>query len=429
MKRKKLLIACSLIAGVIILGAIVTGWMVYSFFTKSIFGFKTVIPAELREPRIILGQDFLARETFLKADQTGTVVGLLRNIGTVDDLAVGELDGKPGLDVVIAGEYGAVIADDTGNKQSLTTYEFEAEKRKIWNFEIPVPHWAVGDFKIIDIEGDHLSEYLARGSIDGAALFAHNGKLIWSIGRTTNEKTSIKDLATGDLNGDGIVEFIVCWDNEDKDENKDSIELFDRAGNQKWSKPLRYEYFQAEVVDVNGDGKNEIIHGDSDMLIRGPQGDVLKTVKMPIYFSNFALCNALGTGKPQILDLQNGAVWLIDFEGKVVARFDAPLSKISVTPTKDDPMTWVGQISAYKAEGTWVKFSDGGPEYLAIVANFVAIDRSLIYVYSAKGQLVYHEIVPAECNAIAVLPEVEGKSAQALLIGCGQNVWRYYPVR
>src|SRR5262245_31393160 len=98
MKRKKLLIACSLIAGVIILGAIVTGWMVYSFFTKSIFGFKTVIPAELREPRIILGQDFLARETFLKADQTGTVVGLLRNIGTVDDLAVGELDGKPGLD-------------------------------------------------------------------------------------------------------------------------------------------------------------------------------------------------------------------------------------------------------------------------------------------------------------------------------------------
>jgi len=91
----------------------------------------------------------------------------------------------------------------------------------------------------------------------------------------------------------------------------------------------------------------------------------------------------------------------------------------------------LGQITTYKAEGTWVKFSDAAPEYLAILANFVGIDRSLLYVYGPQGKLVYHEILPAECKAIAGLPmkKEDGKPAQALLIGCGQNVWRYDPVR
>ena len=391
------------------------------------FGFTPrEIPAELREPRIVLGQDFLTRKVFLQATQTETVTRILSKIGTVDDIAVGELDSSQGIDVVIAGKNGAIITDYSGVKRLHTMYDFEIEKRKFSIFDFPNPHTLLGDIRIIDIEGDQVCEYLGRGSTDGAAIFAHDGKRLWSYVRTLNEKTSIEDLAPGDVNGDGILEFIAGW-NSWNNIDKDRIALLDRYGKQKWTEPVDYIYSQAEVVDVNGDGKNEIIHSNgSNMTIRNAQGSILKVIKMPFYFSHFALCNAPGTNKPHILAVEDGAIWLTDFEGKVTARFDAPLSKVSVTPYKTPPLdiVWDSE-SVYKAKGTLVKFSDTGPEYLAIIANFAVIERSLLYLFSAEGKLVYQEVIPAECNAIAVLPKSEGKMSQALLVGGEQIVWRY----
>ncbi|MCI0666062.1 MAG: hypothetical protein L0220_33825 [Acidobacteria bacterium] len=147
---------------------------------------------------------------------------------------------------------------------------------------------------------------------------------------------------------------------------------------------------------------------------------------MPIYLAKFALCNVSGTRKSYILAVEDGATWLTDFEGKVAARFDAPLSEISVPPHKIPGFDIViDSESIYRAEGTFVRFSKAGPEYLAIVASFAGRERSLFYVYSADGKLIYQEVLPARCNAIAALPKADGKHGQALIVGGGKLIWRY----
>jgi hypothetical protein len=418
--KKKLIIGCSLVASVLLIGLAVVIWLFYSLYAGILFGYKPPeVPAELHDPRVILGQDFLSREKFFRTGRVETATEVLKKIGTVEDIAVGELDGRPGIDVVIAGRYGAIITDRDGVKRSHTQYEFERKNARFGISGSSPAQVLLGDIRIIDIEDDHVCEYLGRGSVNGAAVFAHDGKRLWSYGRFTDGKTYIDDLAAGDVDGDGVLEFIAGWG--------DSIELFNRYGKRNWAQVYDSLYYQAEVVDVDGDGKNEIIHSSgSTLTVRNAQGSLLKDVEMPFYFSHFSLCDAPGSSRPYILAVKDGALWLTDFEGKVVAQFDAPLSKLSANVRKT-PHGEFMEEEVFKSEGTWVKFSDLGPEYLAVIANFAALDRSLLYVYRADGKLLYQEVLPGECNAITALPKSESKLAQVLIVGGEQMVWRYEP--
>src|SRR5262249_33063213 len=106
------------------MGLVVVIWLFYSLHTRRLFGYQPPeIPAELHDPRVVLGQDFLAREMFLRTAQGGAATEVLKEIGAVNDIAVGNLDGRPGIDVVIAGRYGAMIANRDGVIRSHTQYE------------------------------------------------------------------------------------------------------------------------------------------------------------------------------------------------------------------------------------------------------------------------------------------------------------------
>jgi hypothetical protein len=107
----------------------------------------------------------------------------------------------------------------------------------------------MGDRQVVDLEGDGVCEYVARGSIDGAAVFDHQGALLWTYGQYTKENTGIDNLTIGDLDGDGVAEFVVSWD---------GIEVFDKSGNRRSQVKEEYGDSQIEVVDTDGDGKNEL---------------------------------------------------------------------------------------------------------------------------------------------------------------------------
>src|SRR5262252_9310175 len=57
------------------------------------------VPKQLEEPRVVVGQELLRRDVFAHFGFLDSA----RDLGRITDVAVGEYDPHPGLDVVIAG--------------------------------------------------------------------------------------------------------------------------------------------------------------------------------------------------------------------------------------------------------------------------------------------------------------------------------------
>jgi hypothetical protein len=398
----------------ILAGCAALGWFVYSLFTGGLLGYQPPpTPAELKEARIVIGKDFLNRSDFFRSPFLETIKGL----GRINDVAVGEFDPHPGLDVVVAGSNGALVLDRSGAQEGRTIFELQVSNQKIGPFNTPKVDFSIGDIQIVDLEGDGICEYLARGSLDGGAVFDHQGKLLWTYGKYTEGRLFIRDLTVGDLDGDGIAEFVVNWN---------GIEVFDKSGKRRWQVAEEYGAPQIEVVDTDGDGKNEIISVEATLTIRDATGRVIKDVKIPAsYLGHFSLCRMPGKKYPAILGVQDGTLWLFDFEGHTVAQFKAPLSKFDDTVQRMPDGEEVRGTSVYKSKAMWIKLVKDRPEYLAVITEFVAIDRSVFDIFTRSGELVYQEVVPEECLSLAILPPSDPSGLPELLVGGRQTVWRY----
>jgi hypothetical protein len=309
MKHKRLIIGISSALVVFIVLVVIVGWLFYSRFIQPFFVYRSETPTELREPRIVTGDDFLPRTQFLILPKSA-FAARGKSIGSISDIVINKPDQNSTIEIIIAGDYGALIVDQTGTNRAQVQYQFETHKEKIGIFSTTTTNTSLGDMKIIDIEGDRVFEYLARGSIDGAAVFDNQGKRLWGYGKFTKEKTSIDDMAAGDLDGDGIDEFVVAWN---------GIELFDRYGAMKWRQEMKFGASQIEIVDTDGDGDNEIVYSKGDIIIQDKKGLIVRQVKMPTYIAKFDICLLPDKRQPGILAVVDEYVWLTDFKGQVLA--------------------------------------------------------------------------------------------------------------
>ncbi len=336
-------------------------------------------------------------------------------IGSISDIAIRELDPHRGLDIVIAGREGAMVVDRNGAKRSQIRYDFETGEIRLGPFRIRKTYNAIGDIQIVDIDGDGGCQYLARGGFEGAALFDHQGRRVWSYRKNDKDRGSRENVTVGDLNGDGMAEFIV---------SSNGIEAFDRYGKQLWQRAAEYGPSQIEVVDIDGTGKKKIVSIGSKLEIRDESGNEIKSVDSPAgYVGKFSLCVMPNTKTPNIIAVNNGYLWLIDFDGNAVAKFNAPLSEFPDVVEKT-PYGESGTIT-YKAKSVWVRLAKDQPAYLAVINEFAAVDRSVLYVYSSSGKLAYQEVLPEECSSIATLPPENGIGTQDFLVGGSRTVWRY----
>jgi hypothetical protein len=156
-----------------------------------------------------------------------------------------------------------------------------------------------------------------------------------------------------------------------------------------------------------------------------PAGNVaLSATTFVVYLGNFCLSKMPGRKQPVILGVQDGSLWLIDFNGQVVARFDAPLSTFYKTVHQASRSVLSG-TSVYKAKGIWVKLAEDQPEYLAVITEFAGIDRSVLDVYTPTGKLVYQEVLPEDCLSIALLPPEAQSGVAEFLVGGERTVWKY----
>ncbi len=433
MSLKRLIIVISIISAGVFILLVVVGVRVYKSTFSPLLGMHEV-PPELREAKVVTGAALLVKSEFYRVGKgsswrdLGNGNKVKENLDVVQDLAVGQLDGQGGLDVGLAGQVGLTLLDRSGNVTNRINYRFEKAKSRN-----PLEDEREKDrfykMRLLDVEGDGVCEVLASGGLDGIALFDHQGNVVFSRGKDEKGKSSIQEVTAGDLDGDGVQEFIVSWGFEPWQ----GLELLDRYGNSKWRHQEEYSPGETEVADVNGDGKPELVEERAGELnIRDADGKFKEVVKTPVYLWHVSLCPpAKNQGPPKDLAVREGGVWLIDLDGKNYTRYDAPLSHIKLdkprvigVPGLTEQMTFDTE-DVYQAKCVLAELEKDQPKYLAVVANFTALNRSLFYLYDSQGKLIFEEILPEECNAIAILPSENSSGRDEILVSGKKTVWRY----
>ncbi len=368
MSRKRIITIVSIILGCALVLLVVFGVLVYKSIISPLLAWNE-IPPELQKPRVITGADLLVKSEFYqvgKGSSWGDLVDpekLANRLDSVKDMRVGQLDGQGDLDIGLAGQRGLTLLDRQGNLTKRINYRFEKEKSKS-GVETQREKDSFYKMRLLDVEGDGVCEVLGFNGLDGMALFDHQGNVLFSRGEHEEGKPSIHEVAVGDVDGDGVTEFIASWGYEPWN----GLELLDRNGNSRWRHEEELVPGEMEVVDVDGDGKPELVEVNAgDLKIRDTQGGVKSTVTAPVYLTQVSLCPQPNTqGPPRNLAVTKDGLWLIDLDGKNHTRYDAPLSQIKLekprvlgVPGSSDAMT-IDTEDVYRAKGVgWSWKRDG----------------------------------------------------------------------
>jgi hypothetical protein len=304
---------------------------------------------------------------------------------------------------------------------------------KLGPVDIPRQKTTLRDLHFVDVEGDGVTEFFSYSSVDGFALFNHQGQPV--VTRDDDfmfgGKKNLRDILAGDLDGNGTQEFLSSW----YVEQKSQLEAFDMQGHTLWKEKPEFFWNDSAILDLEGDGRPEIIdHSVSKITIFNGRGQQLREIKLPALLGDVDYIWS-GTTKPtpQILDINDGVLRVVDFSGKVILQADAPLSyiklkepkRIEMSPTEPEFVYTKDSVDVYKKYGAWVRWRRDAPAVLAVVAGFSLLERGVFYVYDEKGKLLYHEVLPEEPAGLAVLPLDDKGEANAILVAGENTVWQY----
>ncbi len=372
--KKVLLIGCLTLAGasvvLVVVGVIAGSWR---FFSQIRGTGTSAMPAHLESPAVLVGSGFLVRSSFLWDIR----------LGAVTDIVLADLDPGPGLELGIAGSWGALLrSEDTGTESAVT-------------FSPRAAH-----VDIVDVEGDGVCEYMNRGSwIVDPSLLGHDGRQLWTYGGPSG----VDDMCAGDVDGDGRLEFVVGFN------GGGGVHLLDSKGNRKWQKPDG-NVWHVEIMDADGDRKAAIVHSNAagQMTVRDRLGAITRRRSPGGYFSEFSLCRwPSKDGREHALFAEGDTVWLFDSNGRAAAQFDAP-----------------GCGDRGHARGVPARIWPDRDEYFAVLLSYRLWGRSVLYVYDPAGALVYQEVLPQACTSIAAL-SLDGSGADTILVGGLCEVWQY----
>ena len=234
--------------------------------------------------------------------------------------------------------------------------------------------------------------YLDRGGggWQTGACIGENGARLWQ----PESDAGMDDLAAGDLDGDGGLEFVAGYN------GGGGVRLFDAAGKRRWRQDDG-NVWHVEIVDTNGDGKPEIVHSNAagEVTVRDANGSALSRVHTEGYFSGFSVVQ-WPPQKTSLLHTGDGVTRIIGFDGAVRARLETP------------DTSFLGD-----ARGAAARFD--GREYLALAVSQPNWDRTQLLVFDHSNVLRYREVVAAGTVAIAA------PDSEAFLFGCGPRVLRY----
>ncbi len=327
---------------------------------------------ELKSPRIVKNMDRLTKSVLLEDERLGYITDIAFRKGS---------DGKPGQ-MILAGTRGALFIAD-GDTSKFVAFS---------------PRQDHVDSIYLDSHGTH--GFMNRGAwCSQARVMDESGRVLWSYGERS---PGIDDMASGDINGDGNVEYVVGFN------GGGGIHLLDSQGKKQWEFSDG-NVWHVEIADLDGDGRKKIVHSNAagEIKVRDSQGKVISKSRPTPYFSDFSLIRWPGSGSPQRLLLaEDNAVWIFDDKANVLAKFLAP----------DAGTLGFGRGTLFAMEKE--------KNFVATIVDFKNWERSILYLHDPSGQLVYQEIMPESCRSISIVSDDQSKST-GLVIGCKGKLFEY----
>jgi len=351
------------------------------------------VPSKLpdwMEPGVRKGADFLVKDAFIED----------KRLGTVTDIAFGELDANPGLEVGVAGPRRALLASRNGE---LIRWVGFKKKRRIGDL-----FRTYRDFEIVDVENDGVCEFFSMASWTSACgLFDHEGNKIWSRGFMLNTS------AYGDVDADGKLEFVLS--------RYKMLALVDSKGGVRWQRnDAPFHLVSLHVFDINRDGKAEIVGTEWDKItVMDAEGNMDRQTRSKIdgiFLGDASLVRyPTEHSRAYFFCVAKSSYLLVSLGGNAIIR------------------EFQGTGSSVRPIATPVRFDSDEEPYFAIFGmlpwqgsktmGFEAL-HSVLFVFDPEQNLVYLEVIDDDARAIATAPS--GKpNEEVLLVGGTGKVWRY----
>ncbi|MAE28136.1 MAG: hypothetical protein CMJ87_04005 [Planctomycetes bacterium] len=198
-------------------------------------------------------------------------------------------------------------------------------------------------------------------------------------------------LASGDLDGDGQVEFVIGYN------GAGGLELVDQNGRTLWRRRAT-NVFSAAIADLDGNGARELVHssGHQGLLVRDAGGALLWS--MPKHDGHFTLLKwpALGAGQLLGTVRRGRHLEILDHRGEPLYACTLPANGHSLSQAL--PM---------------------GSNLLLTRTLHATGKRSELLILSAAGDLLHHSLVSTSKVTVA-LPNDQ---ATSFLVGAGTSLW------
>ncbi|MEZ5337431.1 MAG: VCBS repeat-containing protein [bacterium] len=346
-----------------------------------------------RKPQLLSGTQLDWRRLPVNANYYGRDRVLLRssdgNADGIDELAMLKLDLVRGMD---DDSSVLVYLDPQGRRLA-----GEGAMQGISNFSEDVQLW--------DFDGDGRDEILVwtRGGGNRVELFSAGMQSL----HVFNDWCLPSGRACADMDGDGDEELLLVSRDRRRyalfDQLAQSIltgEIADNSGD-------TYEnYATALLVDLDGDGRHELLHGDAQLLQLTDAGGRTTDYDTGMDPQAGSLCLILavdvdGDGKTELFE-DDGRFW------------NPALCELRLLELPEDvyfsSVISLPQIAAFDIDG------NGSLEICLLESS---VDSSDFCCFARDGRLVYHEVFPGEALGMTVLDD---NGTQRLYVGCGNDI-------
>lgn len=244
-------------------------------------------------------------------------------------------------------------------------------------------------------------DLLAEPGGGSPKLLDYRGKIKWSGPEFEDE---VLTSTAADFMGNGHNQVLTASYLEG------GLRLFDGGKKPRWTKPAQGIWFLDSFTDPRTKQTRFVHNNEMDqVVVRNGRGNVISTATLEADPTGLSLCHYPTSTSPLfLLAVEEDTFKVLSFNGRRIKTFQG-------TDIADD-----GNARAFP-----IRLKAGQPPLFAILTIPNTADLSELSIFKADGTLVYREVMPEACGAMAVLPAPKPGAKETLIVGGETQVWKY----